>query len=137
MLIIQRENERLRAQLVALTKLQAERSDAGGGADAAPSPTGGSTGAQSHAVLTAQLAIAEQQAVDYRSRMSKLSSYFADSMQGLRAIAHDVLGWKCVLLYVLATMLRTCSGSASCVVHCKLPTPTAKQAPTLLHLFAG
>ena len=103
-LIIQRENERLRAQLFDLTNSQAERRSQGSASDAVPSPRG-VTGGQSHTVITAQIAIAEQQAADYQSRMSKLSSFFAASMHDLRAITQEVLGWKCVPIYFSRALL--------------------------------
>lgn len=83
-----------------LTKCQAEKGDKRG-SDALQSP-GEATGTPSHAVLTAQLAIAEQQAADYQTRMNKLSSFFSDSMQDLRVITQDVLGWRYV--HVLLAM---------------------------------
>lgn len=87
--IIQQENERLRDQVMALTKAQAESS-----ATAAHGKA--KAGGQSHAVLSAQLAIVEQQVADFKNRVQKLSGFFSESMQGLRKATQEILGWEYV-----------------------------------------
>jgi hypothetical protein len=103
-MIIQRENERLRGQVQCLSKANAEN-DVSGRAGSSSS-AGRSTGQASHAVLSAQLAIAEQQAADFQARITKLCTFFSDSMKDMRSFIQDVLGWKCAHdLAVLANVV--------------------------------
>jgi hypothetical protein len=95
LMIIQRENERLRGQVLSLSKAQARKlckSDSVGSASSAGRPTEEA----SHAVLSAQLAIAEQQAADFQARITKLCTFFSGSMQDMKMFTQNVLGWKCV-----------------------------------------